>query len=110
MGRKEADPRQVVCTECLADVLVTPGKTFFSNPKFTCPSCGKNFVYPMTERRRKVFIAILVVVGIFALARIAQGAIPIPGLLVVLAVGALLEDRKARQRLSKIRPHFVTRP
>ena len=97
---KKLPIQNVVCTNCHARVQVAPRYNVLGLLRFDCPICSRKFLYPMSPRRRKVYIGIAVVFSVMAVAVIvASGTIIFPGILPALAVIGLIQDSNARARV-----------
>ena len=58
------------------------------------------FLSPMSARRRKVYVGILIGCGVLSLAIVIRGVVPIPGILPVGALVGLIQDSNARKKLA----------
>ena len=101
---KPRPEQDVICTRCSSPVRARPVPTFLGLPRFQCPRCHAAFTYPLTRGRRRVYVACLVVLGLFAVAALGAGRIPIPGFLPIVFGGALIQDTRARREVAEARP------
>ena len=82
-----------------------PAKTtFLGFRKLRCGRCSKDSIYPLSSGYFTVYCAAIVFAVIFAGVMIAQGDIPIPGLLFFAAVYGLWRDRQLCQSVSRHSP------
>jgi hypothetical protein len=92
--------QRVICTNCRARVEAAPRYNFVGLLRFDCPHCRKHFLYPMSPRRRKAYIAIAVLFSILcAAAMILAGSFVLPGILPAAAVVGLIQDSNARAKI-----------
>ncbi len=98
---KRLPVQSVVCPECSSRFDAAPVLSFLGLPRFQCPQCTKKFLYPLSDRRRKAYVGIVVVFGLLAVGIIVGAhAIPIPGILPVGVGVGLAQDSKARKKLA----------
>lgn len=90
---------KVVCENCGLPIDGKPWKTFLGFQKYTCPSCNKNTLYPLTRTYRVIYWCCFAVGCIAFLSYVSQGEIPVPGLLGVATAVALVRDYQLRKKL-----------
>ncbi len=95
---KRLPVQSVVCPECSSRFDAAPVLSFLGLPRFQCPQCTKKFLYPLSDRRRKAYVGIVVVFGLLAVGIIVGAhAIPIPGILPVGVGVGLAQDEGAKE-------------
>ena len=99
-----SEARAVICTICAAASVSTPTAMKFPGcPQYHCPSCGGHFLYPMTTANFVVGCLLAAVLLVTAVRTLLAGGIPLPGLLGLLAVVALIIDIRIRGAVAKAR-------
>ncbi|MGH2404892.1 MAG: hypothetical protein ACRDGN_10565, partial [bacterium] len=73
-------------------------RTFLGFQKLRCPKCSARLLYPLTAGYRVTYWVVLVSMLVGAVDILQQGEVPIPGLLVLGAILALVKDTQIRRR------------
>jgi TRAP-type mannitol/chloroaromatic compound transport system permease large subunit len=95
-------PQQVICTRCLTSFEGTPKYSFLGLLRFECPNCRQKFLYPMSDRRRRVYWGIAIAFGVIAvLLLVTTGVVAVPGILVVGVIIGLVQDANARKSVAQ---------
>ena len=91
----------IVCLACFRPVQSKHRSTFLGFRKFDCPHCEATVVYDLRSGYRVLYwaLTLLIVVGMIRI--IASGDVPIPGLLGVAIVWALIGDARKRQEIKR---------
>lgn len=91
--------REVTCTECGTKQTRHPTRSFFGFLKFTCDSCAKPFLYPLTPGFEGFYWLILGLGVVSALFILAKGQFPLPSIWLLLVSVALIKNRGVKQRV-----------
>ena len=78
-----------------------PKRSFLGFLKFTCPSCRKTFLYPLTRGYRIAYWIVVVLVGVACIVGLILGEVVAPGLLAIAAAIALAKDHSVKTRVAK---------
>lgn len=114
-SRSQADPHRVanaglnelLCCRCGLDFTGAPKKTFFIRArKFVCDACGHANTYPPSTRAMVLYAALLIFTALAMIGLLAQGKVPLPGLLAIVAGTGLVEGFFLRRRVRKARNFF----
>ncbi len=101
-GKKVAkglQSQEVVCTECYSTFNAAPKRSFGGFLKFVCPKCHESVLYPLMPRSRKGYWMLFILMAILAVMVIAEGGIPIPGLVGIGVIFALIKDACIKKRV-----------
>lgn len=100
----------VVCTICAASSVLTRIAVKFPGcPQYRCPSCGRDFLYPMNTANFVVGWFLGAVLLVAAVRTLLAGGVPLPGLLGVLIVYALVKDIGIRSEVAKAKARAQSR-
>src|SRR5262245_52229465 len=99
---------QVVCLKCLKSFRAKYKSTFLGFKKYICPHCEAKVLYDLRSSYRALYWILSVVLLLSAIAIIARGDIPLPGLLGVAAVWGLIGDRRRRKEIEIARSRAPT--
>jgi hypothetical protein len=96
----------VTCPSCGTKFLGFPKKTFLGFQNVKCRKCSKNVVYPLMSGYRTLYRVIFVLMLVVVVASLSKGVVPVPGLLGIATVVALIQDSRIRKAMSTpaIRP------
>ena len=95
-------PENVVCLECRHAFTAVPKLTFLGLPKYRCPMCSKESVYPLSVGRRTGYLIGSVIIGVFMIALLIRGVVPLPGVLPIGMQWALKKDREVRNGMQRL--------
>jgi hypothetical protein len=99
---KSLPVEDVVCSECLSQVEAAPKLTFLGLKRFSCPSCLKDFTYPMSDGRRRGYIVATAVLALATAAGyVLAHVLPLAGILPLGILLGLNQDAKARKRMAR---------
>ena len=85
--------RSVICTHCRRrSDLPRKGSAWPGLPKFECPRCGTNFLYPMTNTNRVAMLLFLAGLGWAVVTITISGGTPMPGVLGVALIWGVIRD------------------
>jgi|SRR3954447_14461163 DNA-directed RNA polymerase subunit RPC12/RpoP len=97
MALQEID---AACTSCGTQFRAKPTRSFLGFQRLTCPNCAHEVLYPLTPGYRITYWAILALMIVGAIVNLAEGAIPIPGLLGIAVVIGIVKDVQIRKRIA----------
>jgi predicted RNA-binding Zn-ribbon protein involved in translation (DUF1610 family) len=98
---KKLPVQSVVCTNCQARLEASPRLNLLGLLRFKCPQCTETLLYPMSPRRRKVYIGIAVVFAVLSVALLAfTGRVAIPGILPLAAALGVVQDSTVRKKVA----------
>ncbi|MBA2545136.1 MAG: hypothetical protein H0V17_36170 [Deltaproteobacteria bacterium] len=90
---------ELVCTECMRMVVVQPRVNFMGFPKFQCPLCRHQATHPLATWRLVVYAIIAGLGVIGTVAMMAQGGIPIMGVIPALMMAAVIINFGVKSRV-----------
>jgi hypothetical protein len=85
------------CAHCRNQFRATPKRSFLGFQKLKCFKCSKEFLYPLTGGYRSIYRVVLALTIVSILVSFSRGKPPLPGLLGIAAVIALIQDSKLRK-------------
>jgi len=85
------------CVHCRNQFRATPKRSFLGFQKLKCFKCAKEFLYPLTSGYRTIYRVIFALTIVAILINIYMGQTPLPDLLGIAAVVALIQDSKLRK-------------
>ena len=97
-----SEPRVVACTKCRVRFKAKRRTTFLGFGRFECPSCGGEILHPLRPATRGIYWALLALAGVFIVIALAQGEVPIPGVLLFAVGYALYRDYFLTDQLRRV--------
>jgi predicted RNA-binding Zn-ribbon protein involved in translation (DUF1610 family) len=98
---KKLPIQNAVCTNCRTRVQAAPKVNLMGLHKFTCPNCGKPFLYPMPDRRRNWYIGFGVAfLVLFVVLLLTTRRIAFPGVIPVAAIIAVIQNASVRRKVA----------
>ena len=85
------------CAHCRTQFRATPKRSFLGFQKLKCFKCAKEFLYPLTSGYRTIYRVVFALTIVGILINVSRGQTPLPGLLGIAAVVALIQDSKLRK-------------
>jgi hypothetical protein len=92
--------QDAVCTHCKKRMRAVPKRSFLGFPKFTCPSCSKIFLYPLTKGYRILYWVFIAIFSAISLAALLAGKIAFPGALVIVGAIAIAKDFSIKSQVA----------
>ncbi len=92
---------RVICTACRLRFVARPKRSFLAFQKFSCPACNATVIYPLTSGYRIFYQFAVVLMVLASLGALTKGDLPVPGLVGVAAIIALLKDRKIKKQVEQ---------
>lgn len=90
---------KAICEHCGKLIDEKPRVSFLGFQRHTCPSCGKDTMYPLTRGYRLIYRLLLVMALLGFISYAAQGQIAIPGVLGIATIVALVQDYRLRKKV-----------
>jgi ribosomal protein S27E len=87
----------VTCPGCGTKFLGFPTKSFLGFQNVKCRKCSKDVVYPLTSGYRTLYRVIFALMVVLVVVSLSKGVVPVPGLLGIATVVALIQDSKIRK-------------
>jgi len=92
----------MLCQHCGNPYSGKVSRTLLAFPTFTCLACGFVNVYPLGNGYRGLYQILTVVFGISFIGGFSNGYLMLPGGVFIIAIVALMKNRKLKQRLSPL--------
>ena len=86
------------CGFCAAEFRAIPSRTFLGFRKLVCPACSKELLYPLTRGYRVIYWVLLFGLVSQLVEIVNKGALPIPGLLGIAIILAIVRDIRLQFR------------
>ncbi|RON17919.1 hypothetical protein BK660_21755 [Pseudomonas brassicacearum] len=90
------------CRSCGQPATAATKRTFLGFQRVSCPYCKKAEDFPLAKGYRAAYLAILAVMAISVAMAVSQDEIPLPGLLGILVIIALIIDFRRRKKMKSI--------
>lgn len=95
-------PINYKCGSCGHAAEVIPKRTFLGFLRAACPNCAATEDFPLTKGFRIAYVVILVIMAASMALAASQDEIPLPGLLGLLIITALIIDFRRRKKMKMI--------
>lgn len=95
-------PINYTCGSCGYPCAATPKRTFLGFQRVACPNCAATEDFPLTKGFRIAYAVILAVMAASMALAANQDEIPLPGLLGLLVITALIIDFRRRKKMKLI--------
>jgi hypothetical protein len=90
---------KIICSHCKEAIEGKPKRTFLGFQRYTCESCKKPTVYPLTSGYRAIYWVAIVVFALGSLMALQQGNVLIPSILLIAAIVALIKDKSIQKKI-----------
>ncbi|MCX6754416.1 MAG: hypothetical protein NTU81_01125 [Candidatus Nomurabacteria bacterium] len=94
------EKNKIICFQCKLEINDNPKRDLWGFRKYTCMSCNKEILYPLTNRYRNIYWLVLVSFCVIFIDALPNGRFVFPGLLIFVAVLSLIKDKKLCEKIS----------